>query len=1615
MYLSVGKPWLETMSSSQIILGNFVTAQLSKKQREQLRTDSRIIPILVALSSVVILSLHILFVSKPVQKLIARFRAVEVSDDSPEPIPTTRPEADLVAEIRRHFKDHGGLQIFLFRASRLLAVSALLGLAITSLILEEVASADIVDIYGKWGKKHKKKKKSRGFSVIEWLHVAMCITFCYTFVLSLISVTAKRRATRRIVTRHLNTVLLAALGVYLFRDVFPLATYTKGPQDAAEGLILWAKVGLLVLASVIIPLCIPREYVPLDPRNPMEKPSSELTASIFSMAVHYYLDPLVFMAYHVPHLPFEELPPLCDRDEAGHLKTTSFKHLDVFSGAKSRHLFFGLMRIFRLEYVVLSIMILIHVAGTFASPIGINRLLHYIETEGEDAVIKPWLWISWLFFGPMIASISIQWYIFIATRTLVRAEAILTQLVFEHSLRIRVKAETADGPKGGSASSSAPVTPDSTSVIEQEGSNNTADTETLHSTEATVTVSSSSTVKGKPKDKDTEESKAGSNLVGKINNLVTTDLGNIIEARDFLFMVLYIPAQISLCIWFLYVVLGWSAFVGLSVILVMFPVPGLVAKLVQIVQERRLKKTDARVQSVTETMNVLRMIKLFGWESQIDGRIAAKRDEELVWIKRRQFLELLNGTLNFIIPVLTMVATFATYTLVMKQELNASKVFSSMSVFDMLRDQLHTVFYVLTASMTGKVSLDRMNDYLRDTELLDAFTEKPDNRLFTNEGETRSAIGFNNATFTWSNDSDGSQTPSKRRFLLKIEDELIFQKGFNVITGPTGGGKTSLLMALLGEMHFIPSSPDSWYNLPRAGGVALAVQETFVQNETIRENIIFGSQFDEERYNKVIEQCGLERDLSLWQAGDATEVGEKGLTLSGGQKARITLARACYSRAEIILLDDVLAALDVHTSKWIVENCFKGDLMRDRTVILVTHNVPLVRSMATFVVNIRDGKVHSKGSVSEIIAKDKDIAVAIQEEQAAIDKADEEVDTIAPVVDAGTKADGKLVVKEEIEEGHVSWPALKLYINGLSGNHPFFFFLAFLGGVVLCDISNTGQTWFLGYWARQYDDPDVTYVNVFYYLGVYIGLLGFAVAVYCGAYVIYMFGTIRASRSIHRNLIRSILGTTLRWLDITPTSRVIARCTQDIRAVDGPIANLLFYLTEMTISLSIKFSAVVIITPVFMIPGLLTAVLGGICGQIYIKAQLSVKREMSNMKSPVLGHFGAAIAGLTSIRAYGVEKAFRQESIRRINRYTRAARTFYNLNRWICVRIDLLGSSFACALATYLVYFQHQHASTTGFSLNMAVGFTSMLLWWVRVLNDFEVQGNSLERIQGYVEIEQEEKPTEHGKPPAYWPSSGDLKVEGLNARYSSDGPLVLKDLSFEIKSGQRIGIVGRTGSGKSSLTLSLLRCIFTEGTVYYDGIATKDINLEAIRSNITIIPQVPELLSGTLRENLDPFSQYEDKELNDALRAAGLFSLQDESDEDRIHLDTAISSGGGNLSVGQRQILALARAIVRDSKILILDEATSAIDYKTDSIIQSSLRHELKGDVTLLIVAHRLQTIMDADKIMVLDAGRIVEFDSPKELLKLKHGKLRSLVDESVDKDVLHAMADGKIVEADH
>ncbi|CAE6442804.1 unnamed protein product [Rhizoctonia solani] len=1413
---------------------------------------------------------------------------------------------------------HNHSSVFRWNISRLLACVVSVALTITT-VLSEYAKRRIT------GTKHPHQGINTGnrdwdFHLLingERAEFALCLFFIYTTFLSVLTLTPTSRL-QSTANHHLSVLLFVAVVTLTWRDLFLLATYQDHSVNLVDAWLPWTRVGVTLYAALLVPLCTPRPNNRQESQKP-DLPNPEETASVISLVLYDFMSPLIWTAYQSAKLNYDQLPLLAHYDRADFLRQRSFAKLDPLS-QPGRHLFWGVVDVFWKEYCVMGGMIIIKVGkcplwnpqgsrnfwrqvlAELAGPVGIRYILRYLEDPSQPGYFRPWVWVLWLFLGPVIGAVAMQWYVFTTTGMLVRIEAMVAQLLFEHSLRIRMTGGHSNNTKRGSS---------------QE------------------TIS-----EGRGKDPSTQkQNRSNSRFVGRIHNLMSTDLNNV--SRDFLLVLFFAPLRVIFNVLFLYWILGWSAIIGLFAMIALLFVPGKVVRLINTVQVEWAKRTDARVQLIVESLNIIRTVKLFAWEKRVKTQSEKKRQEELNWYRKRQFLGLFTMNINYALPLVVMIVTFASHTLLFKKPLDASLVFSSIAVFDTLRTQLRLLFLQIPASIQSKVSLDRTNDFLTKTELLDSYKS---NRTGT-VAPPDSAIGFCNATFTWSGIQASSPT-SGHNFRLQIDGKLLFQRGrINMVIGPTGCGKTGLLMALLGEMHYISNGPDSWVSLPRSGGIAYAAQEAWIQNATIRENILFGTEYDEERYNKVILQCGLEPDMRLLESGDQTEVGEKGVKLSGGQKARVSLARAIYSKAEIIILDDVLSALDVHTSRWIIDKCFRGDLVSGRTLIIVTHNVAMVSEVADFVVALgHGGRILSQGSIGTVLGSNAKLKDEAKEELAS----NPSKSTDGERVETATRPSGKLTAAEEVAEGHVGWSALKLFFSAMGGVG---FWLTYLVGFALANVAALLQTYWLGIWARAYDsDSAHPQVNVSFYLGTYSSICLFGMILYSSAFIIHIFGSIRASHRIHDRLVSSVFAAPLYWLDCTPIGRIIARFTQDIRAVDGSLPNELQNLTDMTIQLFSRFVAIILVSPAFTFAGAVLLALGIWIGQVYISAQLSVKRHMSNARSPMFSYFHTALGGIPTIRAYGAQDLVRKEVQARVDTYTRAARTFWNLN-------------------------------------------------WIRAINEFQVQTNSLERIHSYLDIPHEPV---SGTVPASWPCSGSLVVHSLGAQYGPDGPEILHDVSFEVKHGERVGIVGRTGSGKSSLVLALLRMIPTGGEVYYDGIETRSVPLESLRSNVTVVPQQPELSSGTVRENLDPFGECEDAVLWDALRAVGLDPTNTpDSDPTRpITLDTAISPGGSNLSLGQRQMVALARALVRRTQLVILDEATAAIDHETDQ----KIHHALGVHQTVLIVAHRLRTICGVDKVMVLDAGKLVEYDSPKALLR-KDGAFKRLVDGSGEKDELCAL----------
>ncbi|KZT60612.1 multidrug resistance-associated ABC transporter [Calocera cornea HHB12733] len=1497
-------------------------------------------------------------------------------------------QLSITGRIRQAVHTRGGTTVFTYDLIRLICTGALFILSILSVVFHNGSSTE-------------------GWSLTCPARAELIATFASGYATLLCTFGAILHSRGRIVCNaHAAFTLLVLFGVFAYRNIYPLMYLDGRPSDDDIPWMMYARGTLVTLSGLVIPVLIPRTYVPVDPEHPALQPNPEQTASILSFLTFTFTEPIIMAAYRNSNLPYESLPPLADYDWSSHLEKRSIDAMDPIvrrgKGLKDRNLFFGIMQVFFWEYLFFGFDLLIDVLSRFMTPFALNRLLSYLQYGNQGSTIRPWqvywlpyfsvfdslsrVWIATLLVGGTLASLFRNLYIFVGEHVQVQAENILLQQIFRHALRLRVSEE--------SSTSTSETQSSAASVIATTTNTEDSPAITLVGTESSTANISETVASGSVEPFDGPAEKAAPpltlHLAGRINTLMGADIGNILGARDFLVLLVMLPFQVIISMWFLYNILGWSAIVGMGSMVAMMPIPGMLAKRINEVQGVKMQRTEARVQAITESMNIIRMIKMFGWERMTIQKLGDLRTSELTSVRTIKFLELFGAVLNNVLPVLILIVTFTFHTVIMRKELDAASIFSTIVVLDLIRLDLGSVPYFITTIMQARVSFNRMTNFLNESPMLDQFSRDVASTYDPIQRPTDdTVIGMKNVKISWS-ESRSESTTDRRIFSLKI-DELVFDHGaLTLITGPTGCGKTSLILGLLGEMHVQNTSSNSWVAFPTIHGVAYAAQESWVQSTTIQENITFLEPYDEQRYKKVMYQCALEKDLALLSAGDQTEVGEKGLTLSGGQKARITLARAIYSSAQTIILDDVLSALDVHTSRWIVNRCLQGDLTAGRTIIIATHAVDLVSPLASRIIQIsRRGDVSSFAKTPEVhtleTTDDSSSPVTSQAAVTAQKNGDPAVSETA----------GKLTVDEELESGRLRWTAIELLINAFGG-YPVW--AVILGTSLIVYVSSVIGTWWLGVWASAFEESSGGPVYIPFYLGVFSAIAVLNSVLYALAYIVFLYASMRASSALHEALSRKILGSTLRWLDVTPVGRIISRFTQDISTIDGPLTEYLQMFISFTLSMLIQFGAVIVFAPIFIIPGIIIAVTGITLGQIFIAARLPVRRLVSNWRSPLYTHFSAAVEGMTSIRAFGAQAPFQQELYKRLDAYTRPSRAFHNLDRWVAVRTDVLGALFSTGLAIYLVYMRPAlGASNTGFALNMSIGFSGLLLFWVRLLSEVETCGNSLERIRDYLLISQEPIGSETGKPPAYWPASGALSVKNLEARYSSDGPAVLKRISFEVKSAERVGIVGRTGSGKSSLALSLLKLIPTSGDVYFDGIPTENVNLDILRSKMAIIPQDPTLISGTIRSNLDPIEQHDDAVLHRALRAVGLIGHSESGETAGFNLDTVVSSSGSNFSVGQRQLIALARAMVRGTRVLILDEATASVDAETDHLIQTSIRTELKG-TTLLTIAHRLQTIMDYDKIMVLDSGELVEFGNPLTLLEKENGVFRALVDGSPD-----------------
>ncbi|XP_053189319.1 canalicular multispecific organic anion transporter 1 [Scomber japonicus] len=1100
--------------------------------------------------------------------------------------------------------------------------------------------------------------------------------------------------------------------------------------------------------------------------------------------------------------------------------------------------------------------------------------------------------------------------------------------------------------------------------------------------------------------------------VGETVNLMSADAQRFNDVTNFIHLLWSCPLQIGLSIVFLWMELGPSVLAGLAVMVLMVPINGLLATKARKFQIENMKFKDKRLKIMNEILNGMKILKLYAWEPSFQTQVEGIRGQELKVMRKFAYLTSVSTFVFSCAPALVSLASFAVFVAVSPNNvLTAEKAFTSISLFNILRFPLAMLPMLIAAMVQTTVSRKRLEKFLGGEDL--------ESDTVRHDPSFNSAVSINDGSFAWERETE----PLLKNVSLDIKPGKLV-----AVVGAVGSGKSSLISALLGEMY----STKGFINIK--GSVAFVPQQAWIQNATLRDNILFGSPHEERRFQEVIESCALKPDLELLSGGDLTEIGEKGINLSGGQKQRVSLARATYSQADIYLLDDPLSAVDSHVGKHLFEKVIgPNGILKDKTRILVTHGVSFLPYVDEIVVLV-DGVVSevgsykslraNKGAFSEfldIYAKEQSNRTH-SESDSCQDTADMELiperedtqpdspleDTVsvtlkrensirrsqrsnrvrlrknssvrkAEDVDESKKGQ-KLIEKEAMETGQVKFSVYLQYLRALGWGYATMVFVVYF----IQNIAFIAQNLWLSDWTNDaVDYYNKTYpaslrdtrVGVFGALGVAQGVF-----VFLGT-LLLANASITASRILHSRLLNNLLRIPMEFYDTTPIGRVVNRFAKDIFTVDEAIPQSFRSWLLCLLGVLGTLFVICLATPFFAIIIIPLALVYFFVQRFYVASSRQLRRLDSVSRSPVYSHFGETVSGLSVIRAYGHQERFLKHNEITIDENLKTVYPWIVSNRWLAIRLEFLGNLvvfFAAMLA--VISRDSLDSGLVGLSISYALNVTQTLNWLVRMSSELETNIVAVERVSEYSELENEAKWITDTRPAEKWPESGRVQFENYKVRYRAGLDLVLHGITCDIHSTEKIGIVGRTGAGKSSLTNCLFRIIeAAEGRILIDDIDISTIGLHDLRNKLTIIPQDPVLFSGTLRMNLDPFDRFSDEEV---WRVLELSHLKDYVTGLNEGLQHEVSEGGENLSIGQRQLLCLARALLKRSRILILDEATAAVDLETDDLIQNTIRKEF-SHCTVLTIAHRLHTIMDSSRVMVLDAGKIVEFDTPSNLLE--------------------------------
>lgn len=1172
-----------------------------------------------------------------------------------------------------------------------------------------------------------------------------------------------------------------------------------------------------------------------------------------------------------------------------------------------------------------------------------------------------------------------------------QARAVLTSVIFDKAIRLSGRAKA--GGKSGASDPKPPV--DAAPGSEEEKEHYKKQLESAAASTAS------------------EDDSGWSN--GKIVNLMSTDTARLEQVFGGFHLVWVTPVQIFLALALLCINVQYSAVVGFVFVLATIPMMGFATKTLVARRKEVNIFTDQRLGLLQEMFAAVRFIKFSAWETSFLGRVSSIRALEMKGT--RSILTTINSFTagSYVTPILASMLTFATYSASHSTPTPAA-IFSSLALFNALRIPLNTATPLIGFFVTANQSLVRIQEFLEAEEVENSAIHVPNAEY---------SIKLEDASFTWertsarpdSSSESLSQVPEKKSAQEKIKDisddqiEMSSIKGGSssqstsddqapfclehisvtvgqgelvAVIGAVGSGKSSLLAALAGEMRLTNGNVFVGDNR-----TAYCQQVAWMQNATIRENITFGREFDPILYERVVGACALRTDFEALPFGDLTEIGEKGITLSGGQKQRLSIARAIYSEAEIVILDDPLSAVDAHVGGHIMNHAICG-LLRSKTRLLATHQLHVL-SQVDRVIWMRDGSVHKIATFTDLLEYDSDF----QELMESISMQEREIDQVRKrqsIVESAQDENSQTVALMQDEERAVKCISWAVWISYLRASGSLLFVFTILGLIIALQCAMLASSIWLSYWTR-----DNWRFSISLTMGVYAAMaivqvpLVFAIAIAiakCG---------MKASAQMHQSAVVRLLGARISFFDTTPLGRIMNRFSKDVEVMDsGLVISMQMFLLAaamvvgiyaLTVAYYHWFGAVIAVLLILFI----------LIARQYRSPGRDIKRIEAVQRSVVVARFSEALGGTTTIRAYQMENKFCERLDASVDSMDAAYYLTIGGLHWLSVRLDVLGSISVLAVGLLVVFSQFEiDPSVSGLVLAYMITVMQMIPWIVVQFAEVENNMNATERIHHYgTQIEQEEQQNAQREPmrPS-WPERGEIEFQEVSMRYRPELPLVLQNLTLHIRPGERIGIVGRTGAGKSSILTALFRLADYEGRICIDGADISKISFHDLRSSLTIIPQDPTLFQGSVRDNLDPYTQHSDEELWRALQQAGLANTSGQKQAYPVQLDSVVAVDGQNFSLGQRQLLALARALVRNSRIIVCDEATSAVDFETDRQVTETIAN--LQDRTVLCIAHRLKTIIHYDRVLVMDAGRIAELDTPLNLYDREGGIFRSMCDKS-------------------